>query len=238
MALEDVSRRVLHVANGTQKEFPFAFTIFEKDQLAVYRTNEEGDEETVSPSEFTVTISTTGGTITFKKAPVESTLVAIVSAIPYTQPMALTNYGGFNPETLNHNADLQAAQIQQLKEELDRCLKLRPTDTTTARELNEKLEALTKLIEATRSQIVSQDRVWTITEAVEAGTTINLPTGFKYTVGMQHLHVYWNSLACAKGRDFMEVGSYGQSSSAITILFPLTAGDELIVRTVPASASV
>ena len=135
MALDDISRRVLHYANGTQTEFPFAFTIFAEDQVTVYYASDDVDEIISPAQDYDVEFSETGGTVIFHTAPPAGSRVAIVSNVPYTQEMALTNYGGFNPETLNDNADWQAAQIQQLKEGLDRAVKLRPTDELTPDEL-------------------------------------------------------------------------------------------------------
>ena len=135
MALDDISRRVLHYADGTQTEFPFAFTIFAEDQVTVYFASDDVDEIISPAQDYDVEISETGGTVIFHTAPPEGSRIAIVSKVPYTQEMALTNYGGFNPGTLNDNADWQAAQIQQLKEAIDRCIKLRPTDDITPEEL-------------------------------------------------------------------------------------------------------
>lgn len=238
MALEDVARRVLHVATGSQTAFAFAFTVFSIDQVKVYRAGLDGEEELVVASEYTVTISTTGGTVTFRRAPASGVLIAIVSAIPYTQTMELTNYGGFNPETLNHNADLQAAQIQQLKEQLDRCVKLRPTDTMTAEDLKAQLDTLTEAVEATRSLIVSQDQVTILMEDKASGSTIDLPQGMSYVVGKQCLHVYWNGIALGRDVSFSEVGGGGTTSTQIQILFAMSIGDELIFRTVPSGASI
>ena len=141
MAMDDVARRVVHVADGTQRDFPFAFTVFANDQIVVYRRSENDADETVNPSEYTVILSETGGTVRFDTAPEEDTVLAIVSAVPYTQPMALTNYGGFNPMTLNDNADLQEAQIQQVRELATRHLTVPATSDKTADEvMNEILD--------------------------------------------------------------------------------------------------
>ena len=61
MPMSDVDRRVLHIANGTQKAFPFAFTVFEASQINVYRVVGEDPETLVAPSEYRTVISTTGG---------------------------------------------------------------------------------------------------------------------------------------------------------------------------------
>lgn len=144
MAMDDVARRVVHMADGTQRNFPFAFTIFADDQVEVYRSTGEDTEELVSQTEYTVTFSETGGTVKFDAAPEEGAVLAIVSAVPYVQPMALTNYGGFNPETLNDNADLQEAQIQQVKELASRHLTVPATSDKTPQQVMNKILGVAK----------------------------------------------------------------------------------------------
>lgn len=149
MALDDISRRVVHTGDGAQTAFPFAFSIFQEDQVEVYYASETVDEMIVPIGDYSVELSEdgTGGTVIFEVAPEAGSRIAILSKVPYTQEMALTNYGGFDPVTLNDNADFQAAQIQQLREVLDRCIKLHPTDNMTAEEF---MEAFFRAAEMTR----------------------------------------------------------------------------------------
>ena len=160
MALEDIPRRVLFVATGAAS-FPFPFKIFAADQLVVYILVEGGTEEVVSPTEYTVELLDVGGTVTFATAPAAGTRVAIVSAVPYTQPMVLTNRGAFYPETLNTNADLQEAQIQQLVELSERALAVPRTDSRKPEELLNSIfeaqrEATEKAAEASSSAELSK----------------------------------------------------------------------------------
>jgi hypothetical protein len=137
MAIEDIPRRVLLVATGATASFPFPFKIFATNQVIVYRLVDEDseEEEVVNSTEYTVTLLTVGGTVTFAETPAEGTRIAIVSNVPYTQPMVLTNRGAFYPETINDNADWQAAQIQQVRELATRQLAVPPTSDKTADEV-------------------------------------------------------------------------------------------------------
>jgi hypothetical protein len=232
MAMDEVSRLVLHTANGTQKSFPFAFTIFKNDQVAVYRRPEDGEEERVNIGEYDVTLSDTGGTVTFSTAPAEGTIIALLSAVPYTQEMELTNYGGFNPVTLNDNADWQCAQIQQLQEAMTRTLKLGPTSTElTADKLMElikaAIEAYNKLINA----MVYKRAEWTLPTDMPAGTHITIPNQITYTVGLNQLLVFWNGMMLTRGGDgnYSEVGAAGALSGEIITNFDMKEGDDIVI---------
>lgn len=147
MALEETPRIVRYQGNGTTVAFPFSFRIFEPEQVAVSTGAGDGSAEETSltyETDYTVTLNSDqtnnpGGTVTLTTAPADGLNVAIVSAIPETQPMVLTPYDGFNPETLNDSADRAVALIQQLSEKLDRAITVDATDTMTASELKNKL---------------------------------------------------------------------------------------------------
>lgn len=148
MALDQVTRKVTYVGNGTQTAFPFSFVVFEPSDIQVFRSLDGGDTESeVSDSEYDVSLSTakssgSGGTVTFSTAPSTGVRIAIVSAIPETQPMDLTPFDGFNPEVLNTSADRSVALIQQLSEKAGRALTVPATSPKTP------AEAMTDLLAA------------------------------------------------------------------------------------------
>ena len=147
MAVDSTERRVVYAGNGKTTAFPFAFKVFADTDVSVQVGKPDGSEAPVelkANSDYTVTLNadqntTPGGTVTVKVAPSEGYNLAVVSAVPYTQPMVLTPYGGFNPETLNDNSDLQCIQIQQIAERLNRAITTDPTDELTPGELKQKL---------------------------------------------------------------------------------------------------
>ena len=149
MAVDSTERRVVYAGNGKTTAFPFVFKVFADTDVSVQVGKPDGSEATVelkANSDYTVTLNadqntTPGGTVNVKTAPDEGYNLAVVSAVPYTQPMVLTPYGGFNPETLNDNSDRQCIQIQQLVEQVSRALITDPTDTITPRQLRDKLLA-------------------------------------------------------------------------------------------------
>lgn len=149
MAVDSTERRVVYAGNGKTTAFPFVFKVFADTDVSVQVGKPDGSEATVelkANSDYTVTLNadqntTPGGTVNVKTAPDEGYNLAVVSAVPYTQPMVLTPYGGFNPETLNDNSDRQCIQIQQLVEQVSRAITTDPTDSMTPRQLRDKLLA-------------------------------------------------------------------------------------------------
>ena len=147
MAVDSTERRVVYAGNGKTTAFPFVFKVFADTDVSVLVGKPDGSEASVElkvNSDYTVVLNadqstTPGGTVTVKVAPAEGYNLAVVSAVPYTQPMVLTPYGGFNPETLNDNSDLQCIQIQQIAERLNRAITTDPTDELTPGELKNKL---------------------------------------------------------------------------------------------------
>lgn len=145
MAIEDVARRVTYTGNGKQTDFPFAFVVFNAEtDIKVYRRAEDEDEVEVPSSDFLVTLnsdqaSNPGGKVTLSEAPANGVVIAILSNVAYEQTMELTTHDGFDPRTLNKNADRIVAMVQQLIEQTSRALITDPTDTITPRQLRDKL---------------------------------------------------------------------------------------------------
>ncbi|MDO5531068.1 glycosyl hydrolase family 28-related protein [Sutterella sp.] len=148
MAIPDETRRAgPYTGDGSTTEFSFGFKVFGTDQVAVYISSEDGNSDVeLASSAYTVTLSedqdnAPGGMITLSEALASGTNLSILSAVPYTQEMALTNRGGFYPDLLNESADKAVALIQQLLEQLDRAIKTPTTSTKTPEELMAELLA-------------------------------------------------------------------------------------------------
>ncbi len=141
MAVDSTTRRVVYAGNGKTTAFPFVFKVFDETDIAV-SVGASGATATALAyaTDFTVALNgdqetNPGGTVTVKNAPAKGANLAIISAIPFDQPMKLTPYDGFNPETLNDNSDRQCIQIQQLAEQADRAITVEPTDARTPAQL-------------------------------------------------------------------------------------------------------
>lgn len=296
-----------YIADGRQTAFSFSFKVFAASDVLVYTAladSYKDEAEQVDPSLFSVSLnagqdSAPGGTVTFSTPPASGTPVTIISGIPATQPMQLTNRGGFFPETLNDSADRAVALIQQLSEKVERAVKVPVTSTGSPEELTQKLldaaddatvvakgyaeqarasaeesaasasaaaaseasaaEQVGRVTEEADSQIervVSEtddqvkrienaadgtltnlgfscaEEVWTAESAVESGGEMTLPNGLTYIIGRKHLRMNWNGVELQRGVNFEEVGDRDHVGRKVRVLFPVSAGDELMAWTV------
>lgn len=145
MSLDRTTRKVVYQGDGKTTVFPFAFKVFAPSDIAVeVGTPNENSRSLLYGSDYTVKLNADqeenpGGAVTVAEAPASGLNLAVVSAIPALQPMVLTPYDGFNPETLNDDSDRHVALIQQLEERIGRCVSVDATDTMTPGELKQKL---------------------------------------------------------------------------------------------------
>lgn len=127
--------------NGVSTQFPFAFKVFDKTNVAVIRADALGAGVTLMlDSDYSVTLNadqnnTPGGTITYPISglplPAASTLT-LLGALAYNQPTDITNSGGFYPTIIEDALDRTEIQIQQLAEIGSRAIQVPPADGTTS----------------------------------------------------------------------------------------------------------
>ena len=168
MALDSIERRIVYEGDGSQKDFPFFFVVFKDSDITILRSVSDGRDETVGTVEYSVELSGNGtGTVHFAEAPAAGIKIAILSAIPETQPMALTTYDGFDPEVLNDSADRIVALIQQLSEKLSRALLFPATSETDAEQLVSDLLAAGEAARKVIPYLEDIENVASIADAVE-----------------------------------------------------------------------
>jgi hypothetical protein len=130
------------LGNGSQTAWPFTFRVFSAGDVAVTIANAIGVETLlVLDTDYSVALNpnqntTPGGTVTY---PISGTPLAtgsvltITGDVDYDQPLAVPTGGNFNPTTMERQLDRMVMQIQQLREELSRALKIGVTsDASTA----------------------------------------------------------------------------------------------------------
>ena len=140
---DDVKRRSgPFQGNGQTTDFPFGFYVFSNNDVRVETSDADSVFTTVlvKDVDYTVTINadqnaTAGGTVKLAKALPVGKSLAITSDLAYTQEMQLTNFSRFPPEILNDAMDRTVILIQQLKEKLERTLKVSSTSSKTPDEL-------------------------------------------------------------------------------------------------------
>lgn len=120
-------RSVLLQGNGVATRFPFAFRVFDEAHVVVTRTAVDGTEAVLSPSQYSVEISASGGTVTYPLAgdPLivgESLLIERV--VPLVQQTDLTNQGPFFAEAHENVFDYLTMITQQHASLLDRTIRV------------------------------------------------------------------------------------------------------------------
>ncbi|MDD4913284.1 MAG: glycosyl hydrolase family 28-related protein [Sideroxydans sp.] len=116
--------------DGINVSFPFSFKVFAAGDVLVTRTDLAlVDTSLTLTTDYTVTLnsnqdSNPGGVVTMLAAPANGFKLTVSSAVPDTQPMVLTNLGGFYPSVLNDMADRVTILIQQIKTTLAGALRL------------------------------------------------------------------------------------------------------------------
>ena len=106
------------VCDGVQTDFPFAFRALEPSHIAVYI----GDAQVTTG--FTVELAETGGTVRFTIAPGSGKSLAILRATPFDQQTDIQDNQAFLPEIVETALDKLTMLVQQLKEEVSRCVKI------------------------------------------------------------------------------------------------------------------
>ncbi len=119
-----------------QTQFDFDFYMLSADDVVVIVADADENETTLSKDAYTCTLNsdqntTPGGRVTLKTALATGHKLAICSGVPYTQNLNLTMYGNFNPTSINKEEDRRVIQIQQLAEQMRRCLTVPITNGKT-----------------------------------------------------------------------------------------------------------
>jgi len=75
--------------------------------------------------------------------------------------------------------------------------------------------------------------VWSVTTASASGATITLPNSMSYVVGDNRLFLSVNGAVLLPTYNYTEVGNDGETSTSVSMLMPLSVGDEIMAWTVP-----
>ncbi|MBX3502789.1 MAG: tail fiber protein [Alphaproteobacteria bacterium] len=132
MTVSSSTSKVIGTGNDATTSWPFTFAVLDETHLTVVYTDAEGADSTLDPSVYTVALNADqaanpGGTVTYAPAIATGTLLTILRVVPYTQATDIKNQGGFYPEVIERALDLLAMQLQQVREQQGRALKLSPS---------------------------------------------------------------------------------------------------------------
>ena len=122
--------------NGSLQDFDFGFKVFAEGDVQVILTDDDGIETILTiTSDYAVALNADqendpGGTITTAATYATGNKITIIGDLDYGQPTQLTNRGGFFPKVIERAMDRLGILVQQLKEQVDRSVKVDASSTT------------------------------------------------------------------------------------------------------------
>ena len=147
MTLESTVNENKYTGNGATRSFAYTFRVWKKNEVAVWVGNGLTEQEV--SSSCSISITATGGTVTFPTAPASGIKIVIRRNMPYIQEDDYRNGSRFDSEDVEDRFDQDCAERQDLRLELGRCLKLPITSSMTAEEFIQLLlQAMDALQEA------------------------------------------------------------------------------------------
>lgn len=186
--------------NGVTTVFPFTFKVFTSaDILVTYLNASSVESVLVLTTNYTVSLNadqntSPGGSVTLLVAPATGTYITLTSQVTNTQNLALTNSGGFYPESINDALDRTVIQVQQLAEIASRSVTAPVSSTIDP-------AALISSLQTASNNSVS---AWESFESVYYGDYASAPTtnplgaasaygDMYYNTSLQSLQIYTSS---------------------------------------------
>jgi hypothetical protein len=176
MPVATTIRKITYDGDSSTTSFAFTFPIFATTDIVVIQTDSAGIETTIT-SGYTVSATnndfSSGGNVVFSTAPVSTVEITIKRLITLTQTWDPEENDPMPAETLQNTVDKLTMVCQELKEELERCLKIPISDASAALEV--------PTTENRLSRYVYFDESGNLTTAVQ-GTTGVTVTAFAETL--------------------------------------------------------
>lgn len=138
MTISTTASRIAYTGNGVTTAFSFPNRFFANTDLVVVKVSTLGVETTLTlTTDYTVTGADldAGGTVTCVVAPAVGERLVIYRDMDYTQEVDYTSGDSFPAETHERALDRLTMQNQQLKDAVDRSVKVSETSTITPDEL-------------------------------------------------------------------------------------------------------
>ena len=132
MTLESTINKNRYIGNGATTQFPFTFKIWKTDQILVYVGDGETEQEV--STQCTVTLTASGGTVTFPTAPSVGTVIILRRNMPFIQEDDYRNGTRFDSEEVEDRFDQDCAERQDLRLDVGRALKVPLTSSKTPEE--------------------------------------------------------------------------------------------------------
>jgi len=148
----EVNRSGPYLGNGVTTVFDYGFRILNQAHLRVVQALSDGTEtDLVLSSDYTVygVGEDGGGSITLTSPLASGRSLTIIRKMPFTQNIDLENQGAYFAETVEEGLDFAVMRDQQIKEELDRAIKVPVSEDGASGELAAELAAnITRLAQS------------------------------------------------------------------------------------------
>lgn len=138
MTVAASTARNQYSGNGSAKVFAYTFKVFAESDLVVTVKDALGNE-TVKTLNVDYTVSgvgsDAGGNVTFITAPASGETVTLTGDIPYSQSLDLVSRSEFDAEVIEDALDKTTRLLQQIREVLNRTIKLPVSSSVTDMQL-------------------------------------------------------------------------------------------------------
>lgn len=143
MTLDSKHSKDVYQGNGSTTVFPFAFKVWNTNQITATMTDAAGVSTDVT-NNSTVMLTISGGSVTYPKSgsPLPSgAKLAITRNMPFTQGINLTTASRFDPQVLEDGLDQATAERQQILEQMARAVILPPTSNESPEDVVQSIYA-------------------------------------------------------------------------------------------------
>lgn len=129
--ITSLTNRIQYSTDGVGFTFPYPFKILKDADLQVYLSTGATDVLQLLTTNYTVTGAgvDTGGSVLFNTPPGASKIVTIRRKLPETQESDYIPNSDLPAATIETDFDKMVMLIQQLQDQLDRCVRYNDTDT-------------------------------------------------------------------------------------------------------------
>ena len=112
--------------NGSTTNFSFTWPVYQSDDVVVYQ-NVAGVETVVPDTDYSVSLTDSGGVVSFNTAPAVGTIIALTRSTPLSQETPYKTSSGFDAVVVEHDFDKQVMSLQEISKELEFCVKTNVT---------------------------------------------------------------------------------------------------------------
>ena len=232
-----------YIGTAAQTAWPFTFKVFAPEDIAVVVLNSTGVETTLAlNTDYSVTLNpnqdtSPGGTVTYPLTgnPLQiGSKLTIIGDLDYDQPLDLLDGGNFDPEAIENELDRIVMQIQQLREAVQRTIRV-SVSTNTA--LNVTLPSPVPEHVIGWDQTGTAMRNYSLSDLVVTGVFADwladtfTGDGIETTFGLQRAPgTVGNCDVSVDGQTYVPYVDFTVSGNALTFAVPPAAGAQILAR--------